>query len=220
MFCGILKECRRFGPVLDAPVFKVPFVHVVVAFVVHIIEDAVLQDEVGGEIVDVGVGRVQQAAHGPDLFQAGLGQAVLQDHFVDRLPFNVLFHDALVFPVHIQHFRHGDADLRQPAVVGQLGRQLVPKLVVIAGLVVDLLEGDGSAVICLRQPGITALAFAQQFEKGVFFSVDRHGFFHTRHLPCGFTRRRLPGRPGQRTRRRPRSSERTALRSGGWSNWA
>src|SRR5699024_7422226 len=52
MFCGVLKECRRFGPVLDAPVFKVPFVHVVVAFVVHIIEDAVLQDEVGGEIVD------------------------------------------------------------------------------------------------------------------------------------------------------------------------
>ena len=136
-----------------------------------------MQNEVGREIVDIGFCRIQQPAHGLNLFQTVCWQPVVQDHFVDGLPLDVLFHDALVFPVDVQHFGHRDADRFQPLVVGQFSGQLVPKLVVVAGLVVDLLEGDGFAV-CLRQPGIAALAFAKQLDQSVFPSVYSHRLIH------------------------------------------
>ena len=82
----------------------------------------------------------------------------------------------------IQHFGHGDADVFQALVIGQLGGEFIPELIVIAGLVVDLLEDDGLAV-CLRQPGIAALAFAQQFEKNISPAVYSHGLLHPKVPP-------------------------------------
>ena len=75
---------------MDAPVFKVSFRHIVVALIVHIIEDPILQDEIGGKIVDVGICLVEEPAHGLYLFQTGGRQAVLQNQLIDRVAPDVI----------------------------------------------------------------------------------------------------------------------------------
>ncbi len=63
VFIDILQKFGSFGPILYSPIFEVPFFHIVVAFEVYVVEQSVLHDEVGGEVVYVGVGGVKQFAH-------------------------------------------------------------------------------------------------------------------------------------------------------------
>ena len=173
MFLVRLQEFLRFCPVFDAPVGKIPRFHVVVALVVHIEKRAVHRDEIGGEVVDIGVGRVEPDAKFLHLGDAPGGQTVLRHQAEHRVPVDVFFEDALVFTVYIQQFGHGDADGKQPLIVIQLGLQLVAKLVVGAGFVVDLLE-DITLTVPHHQVGVASLALAQQAEHGIFHAVDRH----------------------------------------------
>ena len=63
MFLQILQEFWRFGPVLHAPIGKIPLVHVVIALEIHIVQRAVHGDEIGGEVINVGVCCVEAIAH-------------------------------------------------------------------------------------------------------------------------------------------------------------
>ncbi len=58
VLCGIRHKFRRFAPVSDSPVLKVPLVGIDIALIVHIVQSAVLEYEVGWEVVYVGVFRV------------------------------------------------------------------------------------------------------------------------------------------------------------------
>ena len=69
---GVVQELWCLRPILDAPVFKIPLCHVGVALVVDVVQNAILQHKVGGEVVDVGVVWVQFLAHLLNLFNTRL----------------------------------------------------------------------------------------------------------------------------------------------------
>lgn len=76
MFADMLQKFGGFGPVFYAPVFKAPFLHVVIAFIVYVVEYAVMEDKVGGEIVYIDACGIQQRAHGLYLIDAVIRQGI------------------------------------------------------------------------------------------------------------------------------------------------
>ena len=52
---------------MDAPVFKIPFFHIIVALIINIIQCVVLNHKIGRKVIDIRVCRVEPAAHILDL---------------------------------------------------------------------------------------------------------------------------------------------------------
>ena len=84
---------------------------------------------------------------------------------------DVFLEDAFVLMVYVQHLWHRNADGKQPLIVVQLRLQLVTKLVVSAGLVVNLLQ-DVMLPVPFHEVGIAALALAEQLQNSVFHAID------------------------------------------------
>ena len=162
MLLGVVQKLWRLRPILDAPIFVVPLVHVGVTLVVDIVQNAIAQHKVGGEVVDVSVVWIQFLAHLLDLLKAGLWQGVFQHHFVHRRAINVLFYNDFLINVKVQHFWHWYADLAKLLIVIELCLHLVAKVIVTAGLVMYLFDYNQFANI-LRQIGVATFAFAKQF---------------------------------------------------------
>ena len=185
MFLSILKEFRCFGPVFYSPVFKIPFLHILIALIIHIIQRSVLQDKICREVIDIYICGIKRAAHCSHLLQAGRRKPVLQDHFVNRIPVYIFFNDPFIVFVDIQHLGKQNADPLQAVVIPDLCLDLVAKLVIGAGLMVDLFEHHSSAVP-LSEIGIASFSSAEKFQDAVVFSIYRQ------HLRLSLVRRTSP----------------------------
>ena len=129
--------------------------------------------------------RVQQAAHGLHLVEAGFVQGIFQHKGIHGFASNVFFHNAFRFGVNIQHTRHRNADFLQVVVIPQFGFELIAKLVIDAGFMVNLLNHDLLPVRHLCQVRIPAFALAQQFEQGVGIAIYQNCFRHKSTLLVG-----------------------------------
>ena len=105
--------------------YKVPLLLVGIALVVNVIKHSGARDEVGGIVVDIQSGRVQQAAHGVHLRKpAGLRPSRFEE-LRDRRSGDLLLQDALLRDIRRQQPRHRDAELPQRFIVAELRLQLV-----------------------------------------------------------------------------------------------
>ena len=100
MVLHIPQKLRRFAPEFDSPMLKVPRGNIIITSVVNVIQDAVLQYEISGEIIYVRVCGVQQGTHFPDLINTVQRQFVIQNHFKYCFPINILFYN--LFPLNIK----------------------------------------------------------------------------------------------------------------------
>ena len=92
---------------------------------------------------------------------------------IDGISVDIFFQDAFFRAVDIDHDRHLDPDLAQAVVIIDLRLDLIAKLIVIAGFMVDLLE-DISLHTVTCQIGVTAFAFSEQAMYLVFLFIYSH----------------------------------------------
>ena len=160
-------------PILLSPGFKIPLLHIVVAFKIDIIQLSVLHHKIGGIVVNIGIRRVQKAAHFLHLPVIVRLHCPFGNQLGNGFASDIGFQDALLLLVCIQQLRHGNADFLQAGIVPQFGLKFVAKLIVVTRFVVQLLEDKFISGFIRSQIGIAALALPQQLFDGKFFSVDR-----------------------------------------------
>ena len=170
-------------PVADAPVFKAPFVHVLIALVIYVPDQPVPYYEIGGKIIDVQSSSLRLGRNVSYLGKIRCHGRSVFDLFKDGGPFNVFLHDALGLWVDSEHLRHADACCLQAFIIPLFRFDFVAEGIIIARFMVDLLH-HYLLPVTLRQVGISALAVAQQPEDAIGFPADiqlfRHAFllFH------------------------------------------
>ena len=69
-------KVSRFTPVFYAPVFKVPLGHVIVAFVVDVVEKIILDYKICGIVVDIQAGGIEFCAHFFDLIKVAFFEGI------------------------------------------------------------------------------------------------------------------------------------------------
>ena len=156
-----IAKMRESWTSIVCPVLKIPLRHVVIALEVDVIQQAVPHHKVGGEVVDVGMSRVKQGAHGGHLLQVFRAHFVPQDQVINGIAFNILLQDPFPGHVHIQQLRHPDTDGAKPPIVLNLRLDFIAELIVSAGFVVDLFQHILLSAAG-HQIGIAALPIAQQ----------------------------------------------------------
>ena len=58
LFGFIFQKLFGLGPVFNSPVFKIPFLHIGITFVIDLIQFSVIWDKICREIVDIQVRRI------------------------------------------------------------------------------------------------------------------------------------------------------------------
>ena len=176
MLIQILQKLRRPGPVSDSPVFKVPLIHVVVAFVIHIPDQAVPDHKIRREIINIQPGGFGLRRHIPYLIQIRISRTVLPYQVEDRIPGDIFLYHDLSFFVDGNQGRNPDPCFLQPLIIPFFCFDLISKGVLIAGLMMDLLDNNRSG-FCLRQIRIPAFSMSEQPYDAVFFSAG-YDCFH------------------------------------------
>ena len=115
--------------------YKVPLLLVGIALVVDVIKRSGARDEVGGIVVDIQSGRVQQVGTWRAPAQASPGPSAVPLRAAPRPSVRRCTPSGCrsCWDIRRQQPRHGDAELPQRFIVAQLGLQLVAEGVVFAG---------------------------------------------------------------------------------------
>ena len=102
LFHKRIHKFLRFRPVFAAPVFKIPLLHILVALIVNVVEDSLLNHKIGGIVVNIEIRSVEFFAHRLHLFQIFRLHGIIQNVAVDGVPINIFLQNPLLLPVHIQ----------------------------------------------------------------------------------------------------------------------
>ena len=104
----IISQFPSICPVSAAPVVKIPFFHVAVAFVIHIPEQSVMDDEIRRKIIDIQCAGFRLGRHFLDLPDICIYTFPLAKMIQDRFTGNVFLDDDLLFAINRQQFRDPD----------------------------------------------------------------------------------------------------------------
>ena len=102
LFHKCVHKLRCFRPVLAAPVFKIPLLHILVALIVDVIEDSFLHYKIGGVVVDIEIGSVEFFTHRLHLHQIFRLHGIIQNVAVNSISVNIFLQNPLLLPVRIQ----------------------------------------------------------------------------------------------------------------------
>src|SRR5699024_2728616 len=94
------------------------------------------------------------------------------------IPVYIFFNDPFIVFVDIYHLRKRNADSLQTVVISNLCLDLVSKLVIVTGLMVDLFEYHSTS-FPLSEIRIAAFSPAEKFQDAIVFSIYRE---YLRHL--------------------------------------
>ena len=161
--------------------------HVTVAFVIDVIKYTALDDEIGGEIINIQSGGVDSRGHFLDLTKIGFFHGIVFDQLIDGGAVDVFFQNPFVGNVDVQHSGDSDSCLQKSLIIIAFRFDFVSEGVVVAGFMVDLLQ-DIIGSVPLRQIGIAAFSMAQQLYNVVFGLINKHDILHG--MP--FVIRKLP----------------------------
>lgn len=148
---------RNTEPVIKTPVFKTPFGHIAVAFIVDIPEYSVHDNEISGIIVNIQSGIVCQLCHFTGLRDPGGSITEL----TDNRSVYILLDNTFVFIIIIKHFGDTDPCGSQSPVIIQLRFHFIAEGIIAAGLMMYLLYYDFTGVV-LGKVGITAFTVPQK----------------------------------------------------------
>ena len=140
MSVQIFLKFGRAGPVFNTPVFKAPFVHVAVALVVDVPQQAVLNDKICREVVDIQPCRFRKQSHFSHLRKVSVNPFSPFHPVKYGVAVDILLDDPFVFDINFEHFGNSDPRFFQLLIVIALGFDFVAEGIVIARLVVDLLD--------------------------------------------------------------------------------